>query len=130
MGVGVPNSHEDFEARMQGGGGGRGKQLAIHLEALLVDEVSMLAGASLSLGLPKSALHPRPILAAEFIDLLDEQLRKLVKRYGRGVENTHRGAKLGEIPPFGGVQLILCGDFFQLPPIVGKVPLLDLAPPS
>ena len=41
---------------------------------LLIDEVSMLS--------------------AEFLDLLDEQLRRLVAKYGRGPENTHRGEKV------------------------------------
>jgi len=103
MGVGVPHLHEDFASRMSGGGAsGKGKQLAVHLEVLLVDEVSMLA--------------------AEFIDLLDEQLRKLVSRFGHGPANTHRGEKPHDVPPFGGVQLICCGDFFQLPPISSRVP--------
>ena len=55
-----------------GGGsqGGKGKVLAQQLRVLLIDEVSMLA--------------------AEFLDLLDVSLRKLVSRYGRGAENEHR----------------------------------------
>ena len=95
--MGVPTLHDDFASRMggAGAGGGRGKQLAQQLEVLLIDEVSMLS--------------------AEFIDLLDEQMRKLVAKWGRGPEQAHgvasrRGAGLG------GVQPIRCGDFFQLPP--------------
>lgn len=103
MGVGVPTLHEDFASRMSGGSAGRGKQLAVFLKVLLIDEVSMLA--------------------AEFLDLLDEQLCKLVARHGRGPENEFRGEKPCNIPPFGGVQLICCGDYFQLPPITGRVPM-------
>ena len=111
----MPNLHEDFASRMSGGGGAsssKGKALATQLRVLMIDEVSMLAG--------------------EFVDLLDEQLRKLVAKYGRGPENEFRGCKAADVPPFGGVQLICCGDFFQLPPITSRVPLdtwrrLDLA---
>ena len=104
MAVGVPHLHEDFASRMNGGGNaGKGKQIAAHLEVLLVDEISMLS--------------------AEFLELLDEQLRKLVSKFGRGPGNKHRGEKWHLVPPFGGVQLICCGDFFQLPPIPGRVPM-------
>ena len=55
MGVGVPQLHEDFASRLSSASSaGKGKQLAQSLEVLLVDEVSMLA--------------------AEFLDLLDEQV--------------------------------------------------------
>ena len=104
VGVGVPTLQEDFEARLSAGaGGGKGKQLAQQLEVLLVDEVSMLA--------------------AEFLDLLDEQMRRLVAKFGHGPDGKWRGEKPSKVPPFGGVQLICCGDFFQLPPIPGRVPL-------
>ena len=67
--------------------------MAQHLEVLLVDEVSMLA--------------------AEFLDLLDEQLRALVSTFGRGVAGAGKGEKPAKLPAFGGVQLIACGDFFH-----------------
>lgn len=100
-----------------------------HLRVLLVDEVSMLSG--------------------EFLDLLDAALRKLVSRFGNVVSKARGEAclfatasrwshlhfdgrcnpppasaakKLSKNEAFGGIQLICCGDFFQLPPILGCVP--------
>ena len=103
-GVGVPQYHSDFERRMSGASGqAKAKHLAMHLHVLLIDEVSMLA--------------------AEFFDLLDEQMRQLVARYGRGVKNEGRGERPDQLPAFGGIQIIATGDFFQLPPITGRVPM-------
>ncbi|KAL1520085.1 hypothetical protein AB1Y20_023560 [Prymnesium parvum] len=101
FGVGVPNFHSDFERRI-GGQSGRAKRLAQQLRVILIDEVSMLAG--------------------EFLDLLDMAMRRIVARFGSGREKKHRGEKVDRIPAFGGVQVVCCGDFFQLPPIVGCVP--------
>ena len=39
------------------------------------------------------------MLAAEFLDLLDEQMRKLVAKFGKGPEHLHRGEKPHDVPP-------------------------------
>ena len=39
VGVGVPQLHDDFASRLSSGQAGKGKQLALHLQVLLIDEV-------------------------------------------------------------------------------------------
>ncbi|KAK9865714.1 hypothetical protein WJX84_008521 [Apatococcus fuscideae] len=58
------------------------------LHVLIIDEVSMMSG--------------------EFLQHLEETIR-LVR--------SPRGSNQWEQPPFGGLQVVLCGDFHQLPPI-------------
>lgn len=43
------------------------------------------------------------------------------------IENVAREVR-GNDKPFGGIQLILCGDFFQLPPVVKRESRLDNKP--
>jgi ATP-dependent DNA helicase PIF1 len=50
------------------------------------------------------------ILVIDEISMLDAQLFELLEHVGRLVRNRPDA-------PFGGIQLILCGDFFQLPPV-------------
>ena len=67
-------------------------------KVMLIDEVSMLAG--------------------ELFDKVDDMLRR-VRHWGR-----YQDRGFDAVPPFGGIQLVCCGDFFQLPPIEGAVPRL------
>ena len=72
---------------------------------LIVDEVSMLSG--------------------EFWDQLDWRVRELRSYHVEPYKSLrHAGDPTGrafdhvsELPPFGGIQLIVCGDLLQLPPI-------------
>ena len=70
------------------------KKRWLSCRALVIDEVSMLDG--------------------ELFDKLDRIARHV--RRARSLPTTCNPAEL----PFGGIQLILCGDFFQLPPIGDK----------
>mmetsp|Transcript_5784 Transcript_5784/g.19673 ORF Transcript_5784/g.19673 Transcript_5784/m.19673 type:complete len:581 (-) Transcript_5784:639-2381(-) len=65
------------------------KEMWQGLSALVIDEISMVSG--------------------EFLEWLDATVRSIraETRPGRGLLNR----------PFGGIQLIFCGDFLQLPPI-------------
>ena len=49
------------------------------------------------------------ILVIDEISMLSAELLDLLSRVGQRIRRDDR--------PFGGLQIILCGDFFQLPPI-------------
>ncbi len=54
------------------------------------------------------------VLIIDEIAMVSDWMLDLLDRMGR--ETRHQQGHL----PFGGVQVVLCGDFLQLPPIVGK----------
>jgi len=71
------------------------------------------------------------MVSAEFLDWLDATVRAV-----RGEPGSHRRgcpcllhARGGAFSPaFGGIQLIVCGDFSQLPPVPGAPVLCNEAP--
>ena len=46
------------------------------------------------------------------VSMVDGEYFKKLEHVARQVRNNEK--------PFGGIQLIMCGDFFQLPPVVSK----------
>ena len=49
------------------------------------------------------------VLVIDEISMLSAKLFDALDRIGRSCRNAHE--------PFGGIQLVVCGDFFQLPPV-------------
>ncbi len=91
-----PNAPEDYFRR----------PLWSLLGHLIVDEVSMLSG--------------------EFWDQLDWRVRELRSYHVEPYKSLRHESSdptgrafdhVSELPPFGGIQLIVCGDLLQLPPI-------------
>ena len=52
-------------------------------------------------------------LVLDEVSMLSNELFDLLDHIGRKLRGQHQ-------QPFGGMQLILCGDFFQLPPVKGR----------
>ena len=67
------------------------------VEVLIIDEISMLSG--------------------EWLDNLERMLRELTHYYGRGEFQQYLRMPMKDIPAFGGIQVVVVGDFYQLPPI-------------
>lgn len=66
----------------------------------------------------KKRIKDTRVLIIDEISMLDSERFYLVDRICKIARNS--------VDPFGGIQLIVCGDFFQLPP-VGSNALLDFA---
>ena len=138
-GAGVPCYANDFKKMWGGGRPRRDNVVGIErteqpkkektakwrsLDVLIIDEIGMVP--------------------AEFLDWMDATVREI-----RGPPQTHRyGCRCNLHCPvsrtpgssncefnkvfsvaFGGIQLVVCGDFSQLPPVPGS-PLLSLEPPD
>ena len=97
-GIGVPKCQEDFRRMHQG----FRKELWTKLvEVLIIDEISMLSG--------------------EWLDNLERMLRELTHYYGRGEFQKYLRMPMKDIPAFGGIQVVVVGDFYQLPPIPATI---------
>lgn len=79
---------------------------------LATKDVSLLARAALQNKSLKSRLTKLDVLVVDEISQIDGELFDKVCKYLQFVR--HNDA------PFGGVQLVLCGDFCQLPPVKGS----------
>ena len=71
------------------------------VEVLIIDEISMLSG--------------------EWLDNLERMLRELTHYYGRGEFQQYLRMPMKDIPAFGGIQVVVVGDFYQLPPIPATI---------
>lgn len=115
IGLGAVNRTSDFRVLLRGAAA---RRLA-ELHVLVIDECSMLS--------------------AEMLELLEEHVRRA--RESEAVQTGKGGPSFrsttsevsGSAPgapkaPFGGLQLVLTGDFFQLPPISRPVVPVAVAP--
>jgi ATP-dependent DNA helicase PIF1 len=62
------------------------------IDVLIIDEISMID--------------------ADFFDTMEDIATQI-----RCAEDIRSGVARNKLPPFGGIQLVLCGDFLQLPPV-------------
>lgn len=60
--------------------------------------------------------------------LIIDEISMVDGAYFEKIEKVARAVR-GNDKPFGGIQLILCGDFFQLPPVCKPKPGESKAPP-
>uniref|UniRef100_A0A6B2L2G7 ATP-dependent DNA helicase n=1 Tax=Arcella intermedia TaxID=1963864 RepID=A0A6B2L2G7_9EUKA len=55
-------------------------------------------------------------LIIDEVSMIEPDFFDLLEHIGQKVRNSKRTKALSDLP-FGGIQVILCGDFFQLPPV-------------
>ena len=58
------------------------------------------------------------LLIIDEVSMMSKQLFELLDMIGKHIrKGGSRGKYVPSILPFGGIQIIMCGDFFQLPPV-------------
>lgn len=93
LGLGAPSQISDFRKSMLSNRSNRSR--LSKLEVLIIDEISMMS--------------------AEFLDQIVKVLEEM--RSTKPIEETECNFFKVKEKPAGGIQFVLCGDFFQLPPI-------------
>ena len=93
LGLGAPSQISDFRKSMLSNRSNRSR--LSKLEVLIIDEISMMS--------------------AEFLDQIVKVLEELQST--KPIEETECNFFKVKEKPAGGIQFVLCGDFFQLPPI-------------
>ena len=66
---------------------------------------------------PRARWHACRVLILDELSMLDGQLLDKLDHIARAIRSSSHGRHELQHQPFGGIQLVLCGDFFQLPPV-------------